>query len=70
MRGSGLAVKKVGGGKSTNCNCEKMAPHLVIRIFDAEGDRNEGFDIGNGVGEVERWWGDDTGGGGEGSRIW
>lgn len=64
MRGSGFSRKKVGQGKATNCNGEEVAPHLVVRIFDIESDRNKCFDVVNGVCEVEGRWGDITGGGG------
>lgn len=48
-------VARVGGlrGKAPNCDGEKVAPLLVVGVFDVEGNGYERFDIRYGVGEVK-----------------
>lgn len=51
---TGIAVEKVGEGELTRDNTDEVAPLKVIGVLNVEGNRNNGFDIGDGVGLVER----------------
>lgn len=47
-----VAKEKICKGKTTKGNRKKVAPLLVIWVFDIESDMNKCFDVGNGVGKI------------------